>query len=335
MKSFYFDGSLPNGYKAIKQNNVIANKDVYLILNEQSTVTSRLTCDKEGYVEVIENFSNDKIYHKRVFSESGEYEEEFDENFRLVKKSYSTFEHDYVEKYKNGVIGNDNGPAIIKSNLDGTVILQEYYEKTELTPPYGYKHRRNSLSSNGKLVSNPARIVTNLEEQKYTHFIYINDNLNDGVDGTPAIQEFDLDTNSIIRSVRFHNNSLYKGEYPTIEGSIENKNKYQIFDKDNLKSCDVVISDDNIKKEMKIENGKLTHSEITIDLSQSKNEAIINYIKSLIENDPQKLIDIFKNHTSENIKDKYIEENNITVKKFQKKKINKKESDSEEEYGII
>lgn len=338
MKTFYFDGILPKGYKAIRQNEV--EKNTYLIINEEGKLTSTLTCDEHGYVEVIENFKNNILIHKRVFSEHGEYEEEYHDK-KLIKKSYSTKEYDFVEKYNGGQLGADVEPAIIKSNLDGKVILEEWYEKTENIPPYGLKHRNNKIVQ-GKLKSQPARILTNIEQNKITFHLYQNDNLGDGIDGSPAIQEFDLDTNSLLRSVRMKNNKLYQGEKPTIEGRIDNKN-YEIHDKDELKSCNIKILDENITKKIEIQNGEIINSEIEIDFTNNTDDEIIKNIKYLIENNPNKLIDIFKSISTDLTKNKYMPIEGKTIsekpeiaekKKFKKKSI-KKNFDEGEDYGVI
>lgn len=346
MKSFYFDGILPEGYKAIKQDECETDKAKYIIINQNGIMTSIITCDTNGYVEIIENFKENILFHKRVFSDFGEYEEVY-ENKKLIKKSYSTSEYDFVEKYIGGNVGSENEPAIIKSNLDGIVILEEWYEKTDLIPNYGFKHRKNIIE-NGKLKSQPARISKNIPLNKITKYCYQNDNLNDGIDGMPAIQEFDLETNILMRSVRMKNNLLYKGEKPSIEGQTKEKNKYQIYDKDNLKSCDIIISDQNITKSFEVKNGKVLNSEITIDLTKNDDQEIISYITKLIEDDPKKLIDLFKSISVESINKKYnsnkpIEEADEKIidtadepeKKPFRKKVNRKKTEQGDEYGVI
>ena len=341
MKSFYFDGILPDGYKAIKQNEFETDKSKYLIINEQGITTSLIFCDSEGYVEIIENYKENNLFHKRVFSDQGEYEEEY-ENKRLVKKSYSTQEYDYVEKYKGGHIGAENEPAILKSNLDGLVILEEWYEKTDLIPNYGFKHRKNVLES-GKLKSKPARILKNIPQNKISLFYYQNDNLNDGIDGTPAIQEFDLETNILIRSIRMRDNSLYKGEIPSIEGRTKENNKYEIHDIDNLKSCHIKVSENNITKNIEIKNGNIVNSEITIDLTTSNDNEIISYISKLIEENPKKIIELFKSLSFDSLSEKYkpvelaqeqLKQNEPQTKSF-KKRLTRTKSVQGEEYGAI
>lgn len=339
MKTFYFDGLLPEGYKAIKQIENVIEKNKYIIINHFGEITSTISCDENGYVEVIENFKNNTLIHKRVFSDIGEYEEEYKDK-KTIKKSYSTTSYDLVEKYKGGQLGADNEPAILKSNLEGKIILEEWYEKTENIPLYGLKHRNNALI-NGNLKSLPARTVTNFDQKKVTIYFYQNDNLTDGIDGSPAIQEFDLDTNVLIRSVRMKNNNLYKGEKPTIEGIIEKK-LYEIHDKDDLKTCHIKISDGNLSKTIEVKNGEIESSEIEIDFTNSTDEQIINNIKFLINNDPSKLLEIFKSISKESIKNKYSDKNNfnnlknndIDKKKFNKKSI-KKNFEEGEEYGVI
>jgi hypothetical protein len=343
MKTFYFDGILPEGYKAIKQDDCEIEKSKYIIINTSGLITSSITCDSEGYVEIIENFKNNLLFHKRVFSDQAEYEEEY-ENHRLVKKSYSTNGYDFVEKYKGGYVGSENEPAIIKSNLDGLIIVEEWYEKTEITPNYGFKHRKNIIE-NGKLKSQPARILKNIPQNKITKFYYQNDDLNDGVDGAPAIQEFDLETNMLMRSVRMKNNTLYKGEKASIEGTTKENNKYEIYDKDNLKTCEIKVIDQNITKKFQIKDGKVSNSEIAIDFTSNDDKEIISYITKLLDDNPQKIIEIFKSLTFDSINNKYNstnihEENNESQteeaeKRQFKKKLTRKKVDKGEEYGAI
>ena len=47
-----------------------------------------------------------------------------------------------------------------------------------------------------------------------------------------------------------------------LDPKINNNYEYEIYDKDNLKSCDIKIKNDNIQKNINIEDGKICDSEI-------------------------------------------------------------------------
>ncbi len=349
MKTFYFDGTLPDGFKAIKQDFFELDKNKYIIIDEIGNIKSSIICDSTGYVEVIENYLNGTIFHKRVFSENGEYEEEFNSG-NITKKHYSTASYDLIEKYKGIYIGEDDNPARIKKNLEGITLLEEWYEKNDEYPFYGKKHRKNSFEK-GKLKSNPARIVTNLEQKKVIKYYYFSDNLNDGASGEPAIQEFDLETGVLLRSVRMKENILYKGESPSIKGKINNNYEYEIYDKDNLKSCDIKIKNDIIQKNINIEDGKICDSEIIIDLSTPEESEIVKTITKMINENPKKLIEIlkelsfdlinskyntdYKNENNNNEDSKKDKEDKNNVKSFKKRNSKNKNVKDEAAYGVI